>query len=318
MHFSPAIYEHAAALIGERPWTVSRDAGLLARAHGEAFARYGHAPVVVGIDVYDLEPEAYGAVVDEPLGHAIPAIGHHPCGDLSELGQLPQPVWPEAGRWPLVLSAAQTLAAEHPGIDLRVPISGPFSIASNLLGFEPLLMAVYEDGDAVRAALEHLVDGQLALVEAVTAAGLAVTCFESAATPPLLSPDLFRAVEAPALGRLVAGTRDITGTAPALIIGGDTAPIVDDLVATGAGFLICPSETDQDAFVSALAGLALPVRVNMDPAVFCQADRSPALVAADAAARRAERLPAGCVGSGVLPYEALPDTVLAVAVHLGG
>ncbi len=55
MDFSPSVYEHAAFLIGRTPWEVSRDADLLFEAHAEAFRRYGHAPVVVGIDIYNLE-----------------------------------------------------------------------------------------------------------------------------------------------------------------------------------------------------------------------------------------------------------------------
>ena len=33
------------------------------------------------------------------------------------------------------------------------------------------------------------------------------------------------------------------------IIGGDTAPIVEDLLTTGTDFLICPAETDREAFL---------------------------------------------------------------------
>ena len=49
IHFTPSVYEHAAALIGETPWRVSRDPECLFRAHAEAFRRYRHSPVVVGI-----------------------------------------------------------------------------------------------------------------------------------------------------------------------------------------------------------------------------------------------------------------------------
>ncbi len=61
-----AVYEHAAALIGKTPVQVCRDAELLFQAHAEAFRVYDHAPVVVGIDIYNLEAEAYGATRDEP------------------------------------------------------------------------------------------------------------------------------------------------------------------------------------------------------------------------------------------------------------
>ena len=34
------------------------------------------------------------------------------------------------------------------------------------------------------------------------------------------------------------------------IIGGNTAPILDSILTTGSGYLICPSETDQPAFMA--------------------------------------------------------------------
>ena len=78
MQFAPSVYEHAARLIGRTPWEVSRDARLLYEGHAEAFRRYRHAPVVVGVDIYNLEAEAYGAAVARPEGTGIPAVSEHP------------------------------------------------------------------------------------------------------------------------------------------------------------------------------------------------------------------------------------------------
>jgi hypothetical protein len=48
LRFAPAVYEHAAALLGRTPHAVSRDPELLFQAHAKAFGLYGHSPVVVG------------------------------------------------------------------------------------------------------------------------------------------------------------------------------------------------------------------------------------------------------------------------------
>jgi len=64
--FSPSVYEHAAAMIGRSPWDTSRDPDLLYAGHKAAFLKYHHTPVVVGIDIYNLEAEAYGAKVSVP------------------------------------------------------------------------------------------------------------------------------------------------------------------------------------------------------------------------------------------------------------
>ena len=77
--FCPSVYEHAARLIDKSPWQVSRDPDLLAQGHVRAFETYQHSPVVLGIDIYNLEAEAYGAVVKQPVGNGIPAIGGAAC-----------------------------------------------------------------------------------------------------------------------------------------------------------------------------------------------------------------------------------------------
>ena len=51
LDFAPSVYEHAARLIGRRPWEVSRDADLMFEGHAEAYRLYEHRPVVVGIDI---------------------------------------------------------------------------------------------------------------------------------------------------------------------------------------------------------------------------------------------------------------------------
>jgi hypothetical protein len=123
VQFCPSVYEHAARVIGKNPWEVSRDAELLAEAHIEAFRLYQHRPVVVGIDIYNLEAEAYGATVSSPAGNGIPAIIRHPYRQAKELISL-EPFSPKtAGRIPMVIEAARRVADECPRADVRIPLS---------------------------------------------------------------------------------------------------------------------------------------------------------------------------------------------------
>lgn len=313
IRFSPSVFEHAARIIGRAPWDVSRDAELLYEAHAAAYELYRHEPVIVGIDIYNLEAEALGAVVAEPQGTGIPAIVNAPFsspGDILALAPF-DPV--HACRIPMLIDTAQRLAAAYPEAAVRVPVSGPFSIACNLIGFNRLLEAALIDPDAVRLALLHLATMQARFFQHVHAAGLAASFFESAAAPPLLSPAQFREIELPALQRMISLCMHVSHTTIPCVIGGDTAPILDSLLATGARYVICPSETRQDVFMNAMrAHPDVMVRINMDPAVFTSGDLS----AAEAEAARVLRLAGGrenvCIGSGVLPYEAIPETVLHV------
>lgn len=313
MDFSPSVYEHAAFLIGRTPWDVSRDAELLFAAHAEAFRRYHHAPVVVGIDIYNLEVEAYGGVVERARGTGIPAIAKPVCSSLRELAGLAPFDPATAGRIPMAIEVARRLARRFPEADVRVPLSGPFSIAAGLLGLETLLCAALSEPAATAAALEHLVEGQVAFCEAVGGRGLDIAFFESAAAPPLLSPDMFRAVELPALKDVIDRTSAVTGHPVPCVIGGDTTPILEAMLETGTGYVICPIETDQQAFMEKVRDRPeVRVRVNTSAELMVRGTRGQLREEVD----RIERLAAGrenvCLGTGALPYETPPENVLWV------
>jgi uroporphyrinogen-III decarboxylase len=317
MEFAPAIYEHAAKLIGKTPWEVSRDEELLFHAHAAAFRTYHHRPVVVGIDIYNLEAEAYGAVVDQPDGHGIPAVSRHPCGSAAEVLQL-APFDPSRhGRIPMFIRVARLLADTFPEADVRVPVSGSFSVASNLMGFEDLLCEVLSDPDSIRRALSHLVEGQLGFCRAIRARGIGATLFESAATPPMLSPDAFASVELPALRALIAGASTIFGKPIACVMGGNTYPILDSLLSTGVGYVICPPETDQKAFLDKLRDHPqVAVRMSMAPQVIAAGNM-------EEIRREVDRLLAligdrknASIGAGIIPYETDPAVVLKTAEYV--
>jgi uroporphyrinogen decarboxylase len=72
--FTPVIYEHAASFVGRSPWDVSRDPELLFAAHRAAYIEYRQQVIAVGIDIYNIEAEAYGATVEASTEDAIPGI----------------------------------------------------------------------------------------------------------------------------------------------------------------------------------------------------------------------------------------------------
>jgi len=75
--FTPVVYEHAARFVGRTPWEVSRDAELLFEGHRRAYLEYHQQVIAVGIDIYNVEAEAYGAKVEACQDSAVPAI-HQP------------------------------------------------------------------------------------------------------------------------------------------------------------------------------------------------------------------------------------------------
>jgi uroporphyrinogen decarboxylase len=318
MRFVPVVYEHAAALINRRPYEVAFDSSLLASAHAEAFRRYRHSPVVVGIDVYNVEAEAYGAVLQDAGGISIPSIEKRLCGGIDDMFNLRPIDLHRDGRFPMLLEAAARLKKECPGAPVVLPLSGPFSIAQNLMGMEELLFAVLSDPERARDALMVIARHVGDLIVAATAVGLAVIVFESSASPPLLSPALFRKAEAPALSHLGRIHHEAVGKGIALILGGNTLPVLPDLIQVGAGSIICPAEVDGVSFLNTMrAHPDVEVRINMRPGGFATS-----LEDATSEAERALALAAGrsnvCIGSGVLPYDANPEIVLNIQSFIEG
>jgi uroporphyrinogen-III decarboxylase len=317
MRFSPGIYEHAAALIGRSPWEVSRNGQLLAEAHRVAWECYRHPLVVAGIDVYNLEPEAYGAVIERPKGNNIPAISRHPCSEISDLLELP-PLRPEAhARINAVLQAGELLRDACPGATVLVPVCGPFALAIGLLGLDELLMGLVEDRNTLFRALTHLLDGQINYLSAIHVAGLQPVFFESGTTPPLLPVQHFREVEAPLLRLLLGQATHLFGAPPHCIIGGDAAPVAGELLEAGPGFVIAPSETNQQAFMqAAMAHPQVHVRVNMSAAALLERDFGRVQAEADRALAVARLRDNTSVGCGVVPFEADPELVCRLTRHI--
>lgn len=317
MNFSPVVYEHAARFIGRSPWEVSRQADLLFQAHALAFRYYHHSPIVVGIDIYNLEAEAYGARINAPLGNEIPAISEPICSAASDICRLPILQPETSGRIPMVISVGKKLAKEFPDAQVSIPISGPFSIASNLVGLEMLLTELILDPAAVLAALQHLISGQLRFCEMVIQHGLSVSVFESAATPPLISPDMFRKVALPPLKDMMQHIFYLTAGNTALVMGGDTTPILEDLLATGAQYIICPAETDQQQFMKKMQDYPqVMVRINMNPAILSTGDAETIYQEVDRVLRLAQGRDKVCIGTGILPFEIKPELILKIGNYI--
>jgi uroporphyrinogen decarboxylase len=310
MEVSPSVYEHAAQFLGRSPWEVSRDGELIYQAHAAAYEYYRHTPIMPGIDIYNLESEAYGAEVSQPSGNGIPGIDRHPIASAAGLLELP-PLDPATdGRIPIQIEAARRLAERFPEAVIRVPVSGPFSIASNLVGFNTLLLECAVQPETVAAAMMHLVEGQVRFAQGIKDAGLDVAFFESAACPPMLSPDAFRAIELPALMTLMQRIGEVVGHPVPCIIGGNTAPIVEAMLETGTGYLVAPFETDQSTFMAKVANRQdIRIRINMDLRIVASGTHEQI----EAEARRVLALagdrPNVCLGTGALPYETRPENV---------
>ncbi len=315
--FTPSVYEHAAALIGKSPFETSRNPALLLDAHAEAFRIYRHSPVVIGIDIYNLEAEAYGAILNQPQGNGIPAISEHLVSSTGDIKYLPVINPENCGRLPMVIATGRKLSEMFPDADVRIPVSGPFSLAANLTGFDRLLQDLLENPASVREALSWLAKGQIAFCREITKNGLGISFFESGATPPLISPEIFEQVELPALKSLIVEVSEIAGRPVPCIIGGNTAPVIKSVMETGTGYVICPSETDQVLFMKIMEKYPeTMVRINIKPDGFSNGDPEFVFHELDRVLTLAKGREKVCLGTGVLPFETNPELILMAKEYL--
>jgi uroporphyrinogen decarboxylase len=316
--FNPSVYEHAARFTGHTPWEVCRDPGLMFEGHRAAWLAYRHTPIVVGIDIYNLEAEAYGAAVEAPGLDGIPAIREPLFPSLDDALDIPPFDPSRDGRIPMVIAVAQRLARELPEADVRIPVAGPFSIAFNLRGITQLCEdAALRPADVARFLL-RLADNQAHFTRAIAAASLDVAFFESAAAPPLLSPRQFHDIELPALKRILALTTAIVGHPVPCIMGGNTVHILDDILSTGTGYVVCNVETDQRKFVDRLCRTHphVKVRINMDPGIVACSDPDRIRREVDRILAIAAGRPNCMMGTGCLPLETPPGNIDLIKNYL--
>lgn len=309
--FNPSVYEHAARFVGRTPYEVSRDAEMMFQGHKEAWLAYRHTPIVVGIDIYNLEAEAYGAKVAVPGGDGIPAVHEPLFTSLEEGFELAPFDVARDGRLAMAIEVGRRLKAELPGADVRIPVAGPFSIAFNLRGINQLCEDVALRGEDVSRVLMRLAENQAVFSRAIIEAGLDVAFFESAAAPPLLSPRQFHNVEMPALKRILTTTAEIAGHAVPCIMGGNTVRILDDMLATGTSYVVCNVETNQQAFVDRLCETHphVNVRINMDPGIVACSDEARIRGEVERILAIAAGRPNCLMGTGCLPLETPPSNI---------
>jgi uroporphyrinogen-III decarboxylase len=173
-----------------------------------------------------------------------------------------------------------------------------------------MLTEVLTAPDAVAAALHHLAAGQLEVCRAFAARGFRFMVFDSAASPPIIDLNSFRSVILPALHEMITGLHSLTHESPPLILGGDTEGILEDLLRTGTEYVICPAETDREAFMALMRKYpSVTVRLNTPARLFASDDREALRAEVETLAKLAGGRPATVLGSGVLPYDADPSMV---------
>ncbi len=271
----PSIYEHGASVIGRSPLETSRSADLMARAALESFALYQHDLVTVGIDIYNIEAEAFGCPLSIGEGSSIPGVVSHPLADDVELRpeRLRVPGPSTANRLGLIAEAAgRVVQAIGSEVWVYACMGGPFSQAVELRGFENFIYDMADDPAAVHRLLEKTTALSLEQARRLSERGCGIYLYESWATLPLIMPHMFAHYVIPYNQRVIAAAREYPTPPPSVIMGGDTAVLADFFLEAGASLMCADFNTNFDFIRRKTAGRPIIIRGCADPKMIERGD----------------------------------------------
>ncbi len=311
--FVPSIYEHGARLLGKSPGEVSRSAELMADAALAAFETYRHDLVTVGIDIYNIEAEAFGCRLSDGTGKSIPGVTNHPLAEGAlEPGGLVVPQPAPGNRLGLIAEAVDRVLREI-GDEVWVYgcMGGPFSQAAELRGFENLIIDMHEAPEQVHALLDKT--AALATEQAcrLAALGAGVNLFESWATLPLIAPPIYEQYVVPYNKRVIDTVRAQYQTPPpAVILGGDTTRLIDLFIATGTGLIAADYLADIGFMRQKIGDREIIIRGCVDPKMIEWGDWAGLEQMVRKLADKAAGMTRYVWGCGCVSYDTPPEALL--------
>lgn len=313
--FLPTILEHSAKLLNKTPSEAALDVDSLAQAQIKAYELYGHDAITVGVDVYNIEAEALGCRIKYYDDHSIPGVITHPFEDgLSAEGIS---FSTEKGRIKAVLNAASAVNAAIGGeVNVGIGICGPFSIFIELNSFENAIFSCLSEKAAVHSMLASILDFQKRYCDEIIMRGIGITIFESWATPPLITPELYREYVKPYEKQLIHYIKSKGVAVAPLVIGGNTTAIVDDIIETGTTLLVADYSVDISFYIEKAAGRGLLLRGNIDPKLVKKGSREEILRQVETILNKTGKYAKFVLGTGVVPFDTPSENILMIKDYL--
>lgn len=313
--FVPAIYEHKSALIGKSPSEICRDADLLEAGLWKELDTYDADMLVIGIDVYNVEAEALGCrVVYFEDSNDCPGIVEPIVDGPAAADRLGVPDPTRDGRMPLYLDVARRLQRQlGSSMIVRGAVTGPYSMAAELVGAEQFVLLTVDEPAFARRLIEFCARVTVEFGKAFLRCGVEPILFDSRATPTLASPRVVRSLLIPVYRDYVlpelkaAGGRFLP-----LIIGGNTTPIIDDLIATGATQFLADRPANLAQWCATARAAGVPVRANVDALLVNRGPASAVRRQAVEILRQFHTHPGFLLGCGVVAYDGNPEHVHAI------
>ena len=307
--FVPTIYEHAAALIGRTPSELALNEDLLVEGLTAAYELYRHPLVSVGLDIYNIEVEALGGIIDFPDDASLPALRSALILDPAGFGKLRVPDPQSDGRMPLLLNACRRLKETLPAT-ISGTVTGPFTLAAILRGFEEFTMDMLDDPDFAHEQLRFAAEVGFALASAYHKLGLSIAINESWIAPPLCAPDMYREFAKPVETDLIARISKIGVPRISLVCGGNVTAIAADMLETGTSYIMADWGCDRKAILSLCEPKGVMLRASIAPAMVERGNEAELSDAVDQVMADCGDYPNLVFGCGIVSYNTPPEHVL--------
>jgi len=315
--FAPTILEHAAGVIGLTPSEATKDSAHIAKAHIEAFRRYRHPFVTVGIDIYNIEAEALGCEVRFYEDNSIPGIISHPY----TLDDDPETIAfsMTSGRIQSILDAAREVKkAIGDEATVSIGICGPFSVLIELLGYDSAIEYFLEEDDRLIGYLDAITTFLKEYCDVIVDNKLGVTVFDSWAAPPLTSPKYYRKYALPYQFELLSYLKQLGLFSRPLVIGGDTRLIADDIIKSGTTLLVSDYNTPLSEYIEKAKEHNITLRANIDPKMLHAGNWEGIRNRLNEISTAYETYPKIIIGTGVIPYDTPADHILQTGKMIYG
>ena len=313
--FVPAIYEHKGALVGKTPSEVCRNADYLYAGLKKELEVYDPDMLVIGIDVYNVEAEAMGAPVVYFDDNTVPAIVDPFVTRPDDMAKL-RVADPETdARMPVYLRVAEALGRELGAeMILRGAVTGPYSMASALVGTQKFILATMEEPEFCEKLIAFCARATVDFGKAFLKRGVEPILFDSYATPTLASPRLFRTMVTPIYRDFVIPElKAAGGRYMPFIIGGNTTPVIDDLIASGAAQYLCDRPASLEKWREKALRAGVPFRANVDARLVNTGPVSEIRRQSLEILRECKDHPGFLLGCGVVAYDGRVEYVKAIS-----
>ena len=307
----PQVFGHA-AFINRVPLNdYLKDGRVLAECQVNAMERYGYDAVFAMMDV-NVEAEAMGArlVYREGL---YPYI-KYPFLKADALPSnlvLPDPL--NDGRMPEMLEAIHIMRRALDGKTLVTSaLLGPLTTVCQLLGTETALFLLTDDRDQFARYLQFAKRLAIEYGAAQVKAGSQVPIlFDPAASPAVVSPAMFREIEAPMLAEINAALMKAGASGTWLHIAGPTSKILPYLNDTGVAVVNFDYNVLPEDAMAALPNTCLDG--NVKSLSFCLAEPKQVRAECVTLLKKFEGRGGFILSSGCeIPMEANPDCIKAM------